>query len=63
MIQRSPFRVFAAASIAASVAPMSLSLKWWLLLGSDAPKSVHWKGTLLVVALYAISVAIFWKFM
>jgi hypothetical protein len=29
MIQRFPFRVFAAALIAASVAPMAL--KWWLL--------------------------------
>jgi hypothetical protein len=52
MIQRFPFRVFAAALIAAGVAPMA-----------DAPKSVHWKGALLVCALYAISVAIFWKFM
>jgi hypothetical protein len=61
MIQRFPFRVFASASIAAGVAPMAL--KWWLLPGPDAPKSVHWKGKLLVFALYALSVAIFWKFM
>jgi antibiotic biosynthesis monooxygenase (ABM) superfamily enzyme len=39
------------------------ALKWWLLPKPDAPKSVHWKGTLLVFALYALSVAIFWKFM
>jgi antibiotic biosynthesis monooxygenase (ABM) superfamily enzyme len=39
------------------------ALKWWLLPVPDAPKSVHWKGTLLVFALYALSVAIFWKFM
>jgi antibiotic biosynthesis monooxygenase (ABM) superfamily enzyme len=39
------------------------ALKWWLLPEPDAPKSVHWKGTLLVFALYALSVAIFWKFM
>ena len=39
------------------------ALKWWLLPGPDAPKSVHWKGTLLVFALYALLVAIFWKFM
>jgi antibiotic biosynthesis monooxygenase (ABM) superfamily enzyme len=38
------------------------TLKWWLLPEPDAPKSVHWKGTLLVFALYALSVAIFWKF-
>jgi len=61
MIQRFPFRVSAAALIAAGVAPMAL--KWWLLPEPDAPKSVHWKGTLLVFALYALSVAIFWKFM
>jgi len=39
------------------------ALKWWLLPEPDAPKSVHWKGTLLVCALYALLVAIFWKFM
>jgi antibiotic biosynthesis monooxygenase (ABM) superfamily enzyme len=39
------------------------TLKWWLLPEPDAPKNVHWKGTLLVFALYALSVAIFWKFM
>jgi uncharacterized protein len=39
------------------------ALKWWLLPEPDAPKSVHWKGTLLVCALYALSVAVFWKFM
>jgi len=61
MIQRFPFRVFAGTLIAAGVAPMAL--KWWLLSEPDAPKSVHWKGTLLVFALYALSVAIFWKFM
>ena len=38
-------------------------LKWWLLPEPDAPKSVNWKGTLHVLALYALSVAIFWKFM
>jgi len=52
IIQRFPFRIFAAALIAAGggrradgaevVAPAS---------GPDAPKSVHWKGTLLVCAL------------
>jgi hypothetical protein len=61
MIQRFPLRVFAATLITANVAPMAA--KWSLLPGPDAPKSVYWKGTLLVVALYAISVAIFWKFM
>jgi len=60
MIQRFPFRIFAAALIAAGVAP--IALKWWLLSEPDAPKSVHWKGTLLVFALYSLSVAIFWKF-
>jgi antibiotic biosynthesis monooxygenase (ABM) superfamily enzyme len=38
-------------------------LNWWLLPKPDAPKNVHWKGTLVVFALYALSVAIFWKFM
>jgi antibiotic biosynthesis monooxygenase (ABM) superfamily enzyme len=38
-------------------------LNWWLLPKPDAPKSVHWKGTLLIFARYALSVAIFWKFM
>ena len=38
------------------------ALKWWILPEPDAPKSVHWKGALLVVALYVLSVAIFWKF-
>jgi hypothetical protein len=38
------------------------TLGWWLLPKPDAPKSVHWKGTLLIFALYALSVAIFWKF-
>lgn len=38
-------------------------LNWWLLPKPDAPKSVHWTGTLLVFALYALLVAIFWKFM
>jgi hypothetical protein len=61
MIQRFPFRVSAAALIAAGVAPTAL--KGWLLSEPDAPKSVHWKAALLVVAPYAISVAIFWKFM
>jgi hypothetical protein len=61
MIQRFPFRVWAAALIAAGVAPMAL--KWSLLPEPDSPKSVHWKGTLLVFALYSLSVAIFWKFM
>jgi uncharacterized protein len=39
------------------------TLKWWLLPEPDASKSVLWKGTLVVFALYALSVAIFWKFM
>ena len=39
------------------------ALKWWILPEPDAPKSVHWKGTLLVCTLYGLSVAIFWKFM
>jgi antibiotic biosynthesis monooxygenase (ABM) superfamily enzyme len=38
------------------------TLDWWLFPKPDAPKSVHWKGTLLIFALYALSVAIFWKF-
>lgn len=38
-------------------------LNWWLLPKPGAAKSVHWKGTLLVFVLYALSVAIFWKFM
>jgi uncharacterized protein len=38
------------------------TLNWWLLPKPDAPKSVHWKGTLLIFAFYALSVAIFWKF-
>jgi len=38
------------------------ALDWWLFPRPDAPKSVHWKGTLLIFALYALSVAIFWKF-
>jgi len=38
------------------------TLNWWLLPEPGAPKSVHWKGTLIVFALYALSVAIFWKF-
>jgi uncharacterized protein len=38
------------------------ALDWWLFPKPDAPKSVHWKGTLLIFALYALSVAIFWKF-
>jgi antibiotic biosynthesis monooxygenase (ABM) superfamily enzyme len=38
------------------------ALNWWLLPEADAPKSVHWKGTLLIFLLYALSVAIFWKF-
>jgi antibiotic biosynthesis monooxygenase (ABM) superfamily enzyme len=38
-------------------------LNWWLLPKPGAPKSVHWKGALVVFALYALSVAIFWKFM
>jgi antibiotic biosynthesis monooxygenase (ABM) superfamily enzyme len=38
------------------------ALDWWLFPKLDAPKSVHWKGTLLIFALYALSVAIFWKF-
>jgi hypothetical protein len=61
MIQRFPFRVSAAALIATGVAPMAL--KWWLLPELDTPKSARWKEALLVVAPYATSVAIFWKFM
>ena len=38
------------------------TLKWWLLPEPNAPKSVHWKGALLVFAFYALSVAVFWKF-
>ena len=38
------------------------ALDWWLFPKPDAPKSVHWKGTLLIFAFYALSVAIFWKF-
>jgi uncharacterized protein len=38
------------------------ALDWWLFPKPDAPKSVHWRGTLLIFALYALSVAIFWKF-
>ena len=38
------------------------ALDWWLFPKPDAPKSVHWKGTLLIFAFYAVSVAIFWKF-
>ena len=38
------------------------ALNWWLFPEADAPKSVHWKGTLLIFLLYALSVAIFWKF-
>jgi hypothetical protein len=38
------------------------AVKWWLLPEPDGPKSVRLKGTLLVCALYALSVAIFWKF-
>jgi len=38
------------------------ALNWWLFPKPDAPKSVHWKGTLLIFAFYAVSVAIFWKF-
>jgi uncharacterized protein len=29
-------------------------LNWWLLPKPDAPKNVHWKGTLVVFALYAL---------
>lgn len=39
------------------------ALNWWLLPKPSAPKSVHWTGTLLIFALYALSVAIFWRFM
>jgi hypothetical protein len=38
------------------------ALDWWLFPKPDAPKSVHWKGTLLIFAFYASSIAIFWKF-
>ena len=38
------------------------ALGWWLFPKPDVPQSVHWKGTLLIFALYALSVAIFWKF-
>jgi len=38
-------------------------LDWWLLPADRAPASVHWKGTLIVFAVYALSVAVFWKFL
>jgi antibiotic biosynthesis monooxygenase (ABM) superfamily enzyme len=38
-------------------------LNWWLLPAGDAPKSVHFKGTLIVLMVYAITIAILWKFM
>jgi uncharacterized protein len=38
-------------------------LNWWLLPADDAPRSVHFKGTLIVLLVYAITIAIFWKFM
>ena len=39
------------------------ALNWWLFpRREDAPKSVHWKGTLLIFLFYELSVAIFWKF-
>jgi uncharacterized protein len=38
-------------------------LNWWLLPADDAPRSVHFKGTLSVLLVYAITIAIFWKFM
>ena len=38
-------------------------LSWWLLPPDDAPKNVHIKGTLIVLVIYAITIAIFWKFM
>jgi antibiotic biosynthesis monooxygenase (ABM) superfamily enzyme len=38
-------------------------LNWWLLPAGDEPKNVHFKGTLIVLLVYAITIAIFWKFM
>jgi antibiotic biosynthesis monooxygenase (ABM) superfamily enzyme len=38
-------------------------LNWWLLPADDAPRSVHFKGTLIVLLVYAITIAIFWKYM
>ncbi len=44
--------------------PLSIkALNWWLFPRPDAPKSVHWKGAFLIFALYALSVAIFWRLM
>jgi uncharacterized protein len=38
-------------------------LDWWLLPREDAPASVHWKGSLIIILLYALSIAVFWKFL
>lgn len=38
-------------------------LDWWLFPKTEAPNSVHWKGALIVLAFYALSVALFWKWM
>ncbi len=38
-------------------------MNWWLLPKPDAPKTVHWKGTFLVCAIYALAIAVFWKFL
>lgn len=43
--------------------PLCRWLGWWLLPADDAPASVHWKGSLIVFAFYALSVAVFWKFL
>lgn len=39
------------------------ALGWWLFPKPEARKSADWKGTLLILALYALSVAIFWRLM
>ena len=39
------------------------ALDWWLFPKPEAAKSADWKGTLVIFALYALSVAIFWEFM
>ncbi len=63
MIQRFPFRVFAAALVEAGGGRHAQEAEVWASApGPLAPKCVHWKGTLLIFALYALSVAMFWKF-
>lgn len=36
---------------------------WWLMPGKNAAAAVHWKGTLIIAACYALSIAVFWKWM